>query len=244
MSYFNDDYKNPMNKVSLEKLKKFEKTFSFSDKEYNKQLCEKYPFLIPRNLWSGMRITEAQNGGYWPGEPGAIPEYDYEYTELDDMPKGWRIAFGEQMCEELKQELIKFNYLDDYEITQVKEKWGSLRWYDNGHPIGKLELIGVEEYEDGMPQHNQETDFYRYVGVSKNNKLQYKHYKIIDKCKIQDIISKYEKISARTCIECGKPATKISLGWISPWCDDCSSKIHDHFMDINDYFSEVTDEET
>jgi hypothetical protein len=58
------------------------------------------------------------------------------------------------MCEELKQELIKFNYLDNYEITQIKEKYGSLRWYDNGNPIGKLELIGVEEYEDGMPQHN------------------------------------------------------------------------------------------
>lgn len=41
-----------------------------------------------------MRITEAQNGGYWPGEPEAIPEYDYEYTELDSMPEGWRIAFG------------------------------------------------------------------------------------------------------------------------------------------------------
>lgn len=120
MSYFDDDQKKPITKENSEKLKEFNKTFSFSDKEYNKQLCEKYkeynkqlcekyPFLIPRNRWSGMRITEAQNGGYWPGEPGAIPEYDYEYTELDNMPKGWRIAFSEQMCEEIKQELLKFS---------------------------------------------------------------------------------------------------------------------------------------
>lgn len=35
------------------------------------------------------------------------------------------------------------------------------------------------------------------------------------------IIGKYEEISYHTCINCGKPATKISKGWISPYCDDC-----------------------
>ena len=39
--------------------------------------------------------------------------------------------------------------------------------------------------------------------------------------KIYDIIHKYEQISAKTCGECGKPATKISKGWIYPYCDDC-----------------------
>lgn len=38
---------------------------------------------------------------------------------------------------------------------------------------------------------------------------------------IYDIISKYEKISAETCIRCGKPATHMSKGWICPYCDDC-----------------------
>ena len=37
---------------------------------------------------------------------------------------------------------------------------------------------------------------------------------------IQDIISKYEDISRHTCIVCGKPATKISTGWICPYCDE------------------------
>ena len=39
--------------------------------------------------------------------------------------------------------------------------------------------------------------------------------------KIWNIIEKYSKISRKTCINCGKPATKISTGWISPYCDDC-----------------------
>lgn len=38
---------------------------------------------------------------------------------------------------------------------------------------------------------------------------------------LNTVINKYEKISAKTCCRCGKPATKISTGWILPWCDDC-----------------------
>ena len=39
--------------------------------------------------------------------------------------------------------------------------------------------------------------------------------------KIWDIIDKYTQISYKTCVVCGKPATKISKGWICPYCDDC-----------------------
>ena len=161
--------------------------------EYNKALCEEFPFLIPSNRWSGIKITEAQDGGYWPGSPDDIPDYDYTYTELDEMPTGWRLAFGLDMCREIKEELIKFDYLNEYRITQVKEKYGSLRWYDGGCPRDS---------------------------------------------KIGEIISKYEKLSAVTCIECGKPAKWVSTGWISPWCDDCKDKINDNYVPIENYYKE------
>ena len=38
---------------------------------------------------------------------------------------------------------------------------------------------------------------------------------------INKVISKYSKKKKKTCIRCGKPATWISKGWISPYCDDC-----------------------
>ena len=41
---------------------------------------------------------------------------------------------------------------------------------------------------------------------------------------IDMIENKYEELSARTCCICGKPATKISTGWICPYCDDCGNK--------------------
>ncbi len=141
-------------------------------KENNKTLCKKYPFLIPRNVFSGKRITEGK--GFWPGSPEAEPEYDWEFTELDNMPKGWRIAFGEQLCDELKTELDKAGLTDKYHIIQIKEKYGSLRWYDAGNTA-----------------------------------------------KGHEIIRKYETLSETICIRCGKPATRITTGWISPYCDDC-----------------------
>ena len=98
------------------------------------------------------------------------------FTELDAMDKGWRKAFGIQMCKEIRKELLKhgFKTLFRYRIAQIKEKWGRLCWYDAGAPKGVL-----------------------------------------------DIVLKYDRISSRTCVDCGKPATKISTGWICPYCDDC-----------------------
>ena len=128
----------------------------------NKELIDNYPFLkIDDPFWEVINDDE---------------ENACEITELDSMPIGWRKAFGEQLCEELKQELIKIGYLYKYRVYQIKEKYGALRWYGN-----------------------IETD------------------------NISNILSKYEKKSRYTCIKCGAPATKISRGWISPYCDKCTN---------------------
>ena len=129
-----------------------------------KKLCKRYPFLIIRT---------------WDDKP-----LGYEFTYLDDMPSGWRKAFGIDMCEDIRRVLVKANYLYDYRVTQIKEKYGSLRWYDNGAPSSIYhELCGV--------------------------------------------IVKYEMLSYRTCIRCGRPATKIAKGWISPFCDRCAGRLSD-----------------
>ena len=134
----------------------------------NKRLVEEYPFLMPRN-----RFTDE------------IPDdYDYTYTELDDMPDGWRKAFGEQMCAEIKEALGP--NVDDYRVIQIKEKYGQLRWY----------------------------------GMNSNEK-------------VFEIIDKYSQLSEHICVSCGAPATKISLGWICPWCDECASKMYGKFVPLN-----------
>ena len=129
-----------------------------------KKLCKRYPFLTIRD---------------WDDKP-----LSFNFTYLDDMPSGWKRAFGIDMCEDIRQVLVKANYLYDYRVGQVKEKYGTLRWYDYGAP----------------------SSIFR---------------------ELQDVIDKYEELSYRTCIRCGRPATKISLGWISPFCDECAEKLSD-----------------
>ena len=96
----------------------------------NKELIERYPFLLPRNRWTGETVKD----------------YDYSYTELDAMPYGWRKAFGERMCEEICTALIEADYLDKYRISQIKEKYGILRWYDFGAPQSVHDIISKYEY--------------------------------------------------------------------------------------------------
>ena len=87
--------------------------------EHNKELIEEYPFLKLKDNLDDMLTC----------------------TWLDYMPIGWRIAFGEQMCKEIKEELLKHNELDSYEIVDIKEKFGGLRWYDNSNLPGLQVII-------------------------------------------------------------------------------------------------------
>lgn len=96
--------------------------------EENKKLIERYPFLLPRNRWDDT-VDE---------------DYDYSYTELDDMPDGWRKAFSEMMMEELREALVEENFLDGFRILEIKEKWGELRFYTNCYN-DKIERI-IQKY--------------------------------------------------------------------------------------------------
>ena len=99
--------------------------------EENKKLIERFPFLIPRNRWT----DEIHK------------DYDYSVTELDFMPDGWRIAFGEQMCQEIMDELIVNDWVDKYRIFDIKEKFGHLCWYDN-YGSDKIHKEIIPKYVD------------------------------------------------------------------------------------------------
>lgn len=102
----------------------------------NKELIDKYPWLYIR------RDYDFDTDTY------SIPENpDYKCTWLDAMPDGWRKAFGEMMVEEIDNELRKHDFVDKFEILEVKEKYGELRMYCGGAPrevhriIQKYEVI-------------------------------------------------------------------------------------------------------
>lgn len=105
------------------------------------------------------------------------------------MDKGWRKTFGIQICEEIKQALLKIDKkaLRSYHVYDIKEKWGMLKW---------------------------DSDF--------------------GSTEVQKIIAKYEYISARTCVICGKPATGYTPieSWKSPYCDDCKPETSKFFIEF------------
>lgn len=66
-------------------------------------------------------------------------------------------------------------------------------------------------------------DSYRVLQVKeKYGKLCWYHTFAPDE--LEPIINKYEEISKKTCIVCGRPATKIHKNWIGPLCDECVKK--------------------
>lgn len=110
------------------------------EQRMNRELIEEYPFLLPRNRFTGK----------------AVDDYDYSYTELDmEVPYGWK-ELCKNLCAEIKRLLLKAgkidekDYLNDYRIMQVKEKFGQLRWYDNGIPSCVYDewMKVMYEYED------------------------------------------------------------------------------------------------
>lgn len=189
-------------------------------------LCLRFPFLYPRNRWTGKHYNNWKLFRYhennwekayewndnkwviknkWVAFKIKVADYLNSffgifhflplYTELDAMPKGWRKCFGIQMCKEIKQALLEHGgrkFLKQYRITQIKEKWGCLCWYDS---------------------HSCEEVF--------------------------NIIHKYDYISRHTCINCGRTAKYISSGWISPYCENCIGDKKDtaerYFYDIPFY---------
>ena len=130
----------------------------------NYELCMKYPILVPRNVWTGKEVDD----------------YDYEYTMLDHIENGWRIAFGEEWAKEVQDAINKIpdEDRDKVYITQLKEKFGQFRQY-------------FSYYTD----------------------------------ELASVVHKYEELSKKICIKCGKPAIKIDTRWIAPYCDDCAKHV-------------------
>ena len=96
------------------------------DPVMNHQLIDLFPFLLPRNRWTG-----------------EVPSsYDYTYTELDAMPDGWRKAFGWRFINDLKTAIIMdfgAKGLTEVRITDIKEKWGFLYVYmTDGRAINEV----------------------------------------------------------------------------------------------------------
>jgi hypothetical protein len=99
-------------------------------KQANKQLIERYPYLLPRNPFTD--------------EPSQTYDYSYVLGEYD-LPKGWFKLFL-QMCEDIRKPLDNINYLEKFRFTQIKEKYGKLCVYTHGATHQVTDIISKYEF--------------------------------------------------------------------------------------------------
>ena len=101
----------------------------------------------------------------------------YEFCYWGQIDKGWRKAFGWQMCKELRAAAKRHGVLKTFRFIDVKQKYG-------------------------------------YLDITVNSAPE----------EIFDILSKYDYISIRTCINCGRRAKYVTRAWVLPYCEDCLPK--------------------
>lgn len=98
-------------------------------KELNKLMIEEFPFLLPRSRWTDK----------------VVDNYDYSYNEWQALELGWQLNFGWKFLHELNILVQTLEQSDHFRITQIKEKFGELRFYCNGdNAIYQL----IQDYTD------------------------------------------------------------------------------------------------
>lgn len=93
------------------------------------QLVAKYPYLIPRNVWTGEKEED----------------YDYSYIHGQyELPTGWNRLFL-LLCKELLPHIVASKLKDKFYFTQIKEKYGTMRVYTSCLPDAADNIIGYYE---------------------------------------------------------------------------------------------------
>lgn len=153
--------------------------------ELEKKLAETFSFMqINETL-------EEQKAG------GEI--YDLYSAFGCDCDDGWYELLYD-LCTEITEVYKKYDQPADIVIDQIKEKYGTLRFYY--HYKGSEDVPTAVDYPGGV---------IRFTPIG--NELRHE---------IAQIVMKYEKKSAAVCEKCGKPGTlRDDLQWIHTLCDDC-----------------------
>ena len=98
--------------------------------EQRKELIEKYPYLMPRNSFTGEYVKN----------------YDYSFICGEyNLPEGWLQLFL-QCCEDIYEPLKKADYLDKFYFTQIKEKYGRMTLYVHGATDEVHDIIGKYQF--------------------------------------------------------------------------------------------------
>lgn len=204
-------------------------------------MCLKYPFLYPRNRFTGLhynnwkllKIKDDLNKKY---HKFKVNDYECDIKELVDKPYYRRTGkFIEYWTNYWALPIIKLIDIYHKYILQLfhciptSHEWIAMpEGWNKAFGKQLLEELRIQLKKDGLLYKCRITDLKEKYGS-----LHLYMTNISDE--VLKILDKYEDISYKTCIICGKPATKYSQGWICPYCDDCADE---NCINLNNYYHE------
>ena len=160
--------------------------------ELEKQLATEFPFMRPRKSYEEQkaegRITDLY--GAWGCQCSS----------------GW-YELLRSLCAEITEVYRKHDQPIDIIVDQVKEKWGTLRFYYHfdGHPqaLHAFDFIGGGSIRFGQSA----TELQREIAA---------------------IVRKWEEKSAEVCEYCGAPGSLRKERRVSTLCDNCWEKCKEY----------------
>ncbi len=120
-----------------------------------------------------------------------------------DCDNGWYELLHD-LCAEITELYKRYDQPVDIVMDQVKEKYGTLRFYY--HHEGKEKGISAIDFPGvSLRFSSKDSELHRQVA---------------------EIVDKWEKKSGEVCEKCGKAGVlRKDLSWILTLCDDCYGKI-------------------
>lgn len=199
-------------------------------------MCIRYPFLYPRNRFTGLhynnwKIIEWKKKIYQKYHLVDIdklhPEVTYEtykgyyfcVKQTGSVIDYWTNWWAKLLCKCI-------TFFHDY-ILQIFHCIPTYTEWDAVEP-GWNKAFGKQYLEDLKKQLKKDKMLYKW----RITQIKEKYGKFILSCnygspELYNIINKYESLSWHTCIQCGKPATYTSKGWVAPYCEDCVNNSKD-----------------
>lgn len=145
-----------------------------------------------------------------------------------DCQAGWF-----HLLDDLSFKLTRIGEMYDIwvEATQVKEKYGTLRFY-HGWQYGPSWIHPEQEAE---PMRRLDPATLRAVDVSDADLDQIA--KLID-----TLVDEAEIESARTCEHCSMPGVLCGHGWLTTLCRNCAKKLDEYYPEPGDANEEESEE--
>ena len=91
------------------------------------ELIEQFPWLNPREDWSNDYIEFEDEEDIW--------------TELDNLPEGWKEGFLEEMLYEIDEVLNEYDCVETYRVVRAENRMGLFKWDHTGYDLEAKEQL-------------------------------------------------------------------------------------------------------